>query len=409
MNRRSNGLDRAAVDDNDALAGLKAVIATHVYATSACDELRTFLLRKKTAKLLWIAHPLMYAERLSGSGFALFSDGAERRSWFPRIRKIPPVIGYFKDFFSTIAFTLGARDRFDVFIGVDPLNAIAGLVLKRIGITRRCVFYAIDYSPRRFQNSALNWIYHQLETLCATRCDETWNLSERMIEARLRFKGIRPDAGRQRVVPMGIWYREIERVPIEQVDKTEVIFMGHLLKKQGVQYFLAAMPELARQIPGIRLSVIGDGEYRATLEAMAAELGISDRVQFHGYVEDHAEVCRRIARAAVALALYERGDDISNFSYYSDPGKLKVYLGAGVPVLMSDVPHNAREIEERGCGLIVDLSPASIVAGVRKLIDPARLPAWREHALEFAREYDWNAIFSRAFAGVPDGRDAHRC
>jgi len=117
------------------------------------------------------------------------------------------------------------------------------------------------------------------------------------------------------------------------------------------------------------------------------------------HIKDHTEVEKLIAKSALAVALYERGDLERNFTYYSDPGKIKVYLGAGVPVLLTDVPYNAKEIEKEKCGKIVELEPKSIARAVVELMkNEDVLKKYRKNAIEYAKRFDWNLIFGRIFS-----------
>lgn len=51
---------------------------------------------------------------------------------------------------------------------------------------------------------------------------------------------------------------------------------------KGVDAVLRALPAVAASVPGIRYDVVGDGDDRRRLEALAAELGVADRVRFRG-------------------------------------------------------------------------------------------------------------------------------
>ncbi|MCP4649286.1 MAG: glycosyltransferase family 4 protein [PVC group bacterium] len=378
---------------------MKVVLASHVWVTGPCHEIKKYILRRDKGTLLYITHPLYYHDRLNGSGYELYSDGKLVREQYNKIRKIPEIINYFSAFFRNILYVFRTRESYDVYIGFNNLNALAGWFLKKIGKVNRCVYHVVDYTPQRFDNKLLNFIYHRIESFCAVHCDETWNLSGRMVDAREHFKGLRRElCGVQKVVPMGIWDEEMVRFDFESVHKTQLVFMGHLLKKNGVQFVLDAVPLIIEKIPKFTFLVIGDGEYLGKLKAQVSRLKIDKCVRFAGYVEDHAEIERMIAKSALAIALYESGNKEKNWTYYTDPGKIKVYLGSGVPVLLSDVPPNAREIEKEQCGKIVDLAPKDIAAAVVLMLqDPELLRIYRKNALAYSKQFDWQKMLDKAF------------
>lgn len=62
-----------------------------------------------------------------------------------------------------------------------------------------------------------------------------------------------------------------------------LLYAGRLIRWKGVEYLLKAMPHIR---PGnTRLWIAGEGTYRDTLEKLANDLGISERVTFLGKVE----------------------------------------------------------------------------------------------------------------------------
>ena len=96
----------------------------------------------------------------------------------------------------------------------------------------------------------------------------------------------------------GISLPDIER--IRPSDKTsDVIFAGRLIKAKGVKDLLMALAYLKTSQTRVNLSIIGDGPERAALEALSRELGIQDEVQFHGNIEDDAEVISMMKSAKV--------------------------------------------------------------------------------------------------------------
>ncbi len=376
----------------------KIIIATHVYATGPSHDVRDYLLERGVESLLFISHPLFFDQRLSASGFELYKGGKSIRAHQSRIKRIPTVLSYGKDVFLNIIWSVrGGRD-WDLYIGTDNLNALAGIILKWFGRVRKVVYYVIDYNPKRFQNRVFNRIYHWIDQFCVRHADETWNLSPRMEEARKEYFGF--SGGRQTVVPIGIWFDRFQRLDFSQINKQTLVFMGHILKKQGIQYVLEAIPLIIGAIPRFRFLVIGGGTYLKELKEQSAQLKIDDHVEFTGYIEDHKDVEAMLVRAGVAVAFYEKYDEHHNlsFTYFADPGKLKSYLAAGLPILTTNVSYNAREIEEKRCGRVVESSKESIAQAVIALMqDEHALQAYRENAIRYAQGFNWPNILDGVF------------
>jgi glycosyltransferase involved in cell wall biosynthesis len=122
-------------------------------------------------------------------------------------------------------------------------------------------------------------------------------------------------------------------------------------------------------------------------------------VVFHGFVDDHRDVESILADATVAVAPYVVDD--TNFSRYADPGKLKAYLGAGLPIVLTAVPPNAAAIAEAGAGRVVEDSPAALARGIEELMasEEGWLAASRA-ATTYAEAFDWNLIFARTLGSL---------
>lgn len=375
----------------------KAIIVIHEAATGPGHDLKDYLLGKNVDDLLFIAHPLFFVKssRKNSSYFELYKKGKLIKKHIGLHYNFPEIFLYIKDTIYTILWSFTIKGKIDLYVGLGNLNAIVGILLRFFGKVDKSIYYVIDYIPNRFQNPLLNSFYHQVEKICALYSDRTWNLSPRMIEER--NKKWNRSFPNQYVVLHGVHFDRIHRVPFESINKTEIIYMGGLLKKQGVQIVLEALPIISKRIKNIMFTIIGSGEYKEELERLVKKLRIEKYVQFLGYIADHHEVENRLAKAAIAIAMYEENKD--NFTYYTDPGKVKNYLGAAVPVLITDVPYIARVIEKAQCGIIVSYDK-DIVAKklIEFLTDLEKMKAYRKNSVEFAKKYDWDKIFTESLS-----------
>lgn len=113
-------------------------------------------------------------------------------------------------------------------------------------------------------------------------------------------------------------------------------------------------------------------------------------------MENLAEVERLLSYCAVSVAPYVDSED--NYVRYSDPGKVKAYLTAGLPVIITKVPAIAFEIEKRKCGIAIDYDKRQLVSAVVKLlINKTTLMNYRKNAYKMGKEYRWDKVFANAF------------
>ncbi len=106
-----------------------------------------------------------------------------------------------------------------------------------------------------------------------------------------------------------------------------LLFVGLLVERKGVDLLLAALAEAARTgLPDdVRLTVVGDGPERAALEASASGLGLASRVDFLGFRSD----VPHLMADADAFVLPARMEQ--------QPLVLIEAMASGLPVLATDV------------------------------------------------------------------------
>jgi L-malate glycosyltransferase len=105
--------------------------------------------------------------------------------------------------------------------------------------------------------------------------------------------------------------------------------------------FLKAAATLAGQCPSVEFVLVGDGPFRPSLERMAAELGIQDKVLFLGERHDIPAV---LASLDVSV-LVSSSESLSNVILES--------MAASVPVVATNVGGNAELVEDGKTGLLV--------------------------------------------------------
>jgi glycosyltransferase involved in cell wall biosynthesis len=111
----------------------------------------------------------------------------------------------------------------------------------------------------------------------------------------LAAKGIRhPNS---HVIPSGVDTRLF--APAEK-DPHLLLAVGRMVPKKSPQTTIAAFAGLAADYPDYRLEMIGDGPLLEPSRRLAAELGVADRVIFHG-LQNHVVVREKMARAAMFL------------------------------------------------------------------------------------------------------------
>ena len=383
-------------------SGRKSFVSVkHTYFESAGTpeaEMVRFL-RGRAASILYIRHPFPDAKEIPLNTTAVeygSGGGVIREHTAPALRG-NTLLFYMKDVILSLYYVLRSGRKYDLYAGSDNLNALAGIILRTLGRVRRVAFYVIDFTPARFPGRIMNGIYQAINKFCCYHADAVWNVSPAMIEGRERIGILRKKSAPQITVPLGCDYGRIRECANGERDDHAIVYFGGLRAEHGPGLVLDAFPAVLAEFPDAHVVFAGGGELRESLERRAAELGVTGRVRFTGFIASDAEAYRILNSCGLALATYPPGDD--TYKRYCDPGKVKIYLAAGLPVLITDVPAVAREIAERNAGKIVDHTPASLAAAITGIFrEPEEHVRMRERALALAAEYTWDAIWERTFS-----------
>jgi glycosyltransferase involved in cell wall biosynthesis len=370
----------------------RIVVAAHTSRIAGPVQALTGWLQARRARFTLLSLPFSYSglpcateQRFEAGRMTASIEGHASRGWDPWL--------WVKDLLFVVRRGL-AGPKADLFIGVDCLNALAGLLLRACGKAERVAFYVIDYTPRRFANPLLNWAYQAVDRVAATRSDVVWNLSERMRDVR-RAQGV-PE-GRNTLVPVGVELAKVAHPPRGRVRRHSLLYMGALHDGKGIQLAIEAFPRILKKVPQASLHIIGYGPFEAQVKALAAASPAAQRIHVPGGM-GHDQLFREVPRFGVALAPYL--DDPGSYTWWCDPTKPKEYLACGLPLIITKVPWVWERVADakRPLGVAIDYRQEQLVAAAVKLLGDDRF-YWRcrKNALEFASGLDWDAIYERAF------------
>ena len=133
-------------------------------------------------------------------------------------------------------------------------------------------------------------------------------------------------------------------------------FVGGFFPWHGLDTLIEALALVVKAFPTVRCLLVGDGETRASLEALVRELGLSAHVYFPGRV-DFDMVPKWIAASDVCVVLHRQ-----TRSYPGDSMKLWEYLACGRPVVATAGPGYGQTVEELQCGVSVKADDPSDLA-----------------------------------------------
>ena len=163
---------------------------------------------------------------------------------------------------------------------------------------------------------------------------------------------------RLRIIHCGVSPALYDRPDNRSGDGLHLVFVGRLAPVKGLRVLLSALAQSGRD--DVRLTIVGDGTERATLETQARPLG--ERVRFTGY-QSQEEVAQILSTAdAFILPSFAEGV----------PVVLMEALAAGLPVMATRITGVPELVDHGVSGLLV--TPGDPDALARAIDDLAARP-----------------------------------
>jgi glycosyltransferase involved in cell wall biosynthesis len=233
------------------------------------------------------------------------------------------------------------------------------------------IFYGY-YSPRRTA------VFTALERQAARWTDRIITLTDRGAQEHLA-RGI-GRAEQYVAVPSGVPTAELRaaapprgearaRLGLDP-DAFIVVGLGRLVPIKGFDLLARALPALVAQIPSARVLLVGDGAERRHLGAIAASMGVAERLRMTGETTDVASYLA----AADVVAVPSRNEGMGRVIVEA--------MALGLPVVATAVGGIPDVVTDGECGRLVE--PEDVDALAAALIELGRDPALRRKLGEAA-------------------------
>jgi len=199
------------------------------------------------------------------------------------------------------------------------------------------------------------------------------NLADTVVAPSPSIRDILVEIGVQKpvhVIPNGV-VTENFRYPERPLSKTRLgyaetdvlsVYVGRLSEEKNLETLLESFNVARKQVPSLRLLLVGDGRQRAELEQLAADLGLHDRVRFYG--ETPFAMVPNILAAADIFASASRSE--------VHPLTAIEAMAAGLPVVAPNAPGFVESVEN-DCSGILAANPQDLARALIRLGKDAEL------------------------------------
>lgn len=161
--------------------------------------------------------------------------------------------------------------------------------------------------------------------------------------------------------------RELQRT----CDLKRLVFVGRLVQAKGLDTLINALPPLVATGSVAVVDIVGDGEERRPLEQLAREVGVADRVRFHGYSDDPEQWMA----GRPIFVLPSRWEGL--------PLALLEAMASGCPIVATDVGGVGKVLEHGTSGVLVP--PNSVEGLIEAITALVSRPAYADSLGQAAR------------------------
>ena len=193
--------------------------------------------------------------------------------------------------------------------------------------------------------------------------------------------------------------------------KAVLLTFGLLSPNKGIENVILAMPQILSKHKNVVYIVAGathphilrrEGDtYRASLQALAKEVGVESQVIFHDRFVSPEEMAEFIGAADIYITPYRYEEQVVS-------GTLAYALGAGKAIISTPYWHAIELLDDRRGALVPFQNPGAIANKTIELLDtPAIRHAMRKRAYLFARDMVWKRVaqgYMGSFARVRSDR-----
>jgi len=309
----------------------------------------------------------------------------QRESFFPRYAQL---------IFWFTMFALTSVPRRSWIVAPHPPVFLFGRILRALKMHRLVLILQdiFDYDSTRLSGVLFNrYVRH-----CARSIRNVLYLSP-SIQERHAVKKRRPhDAGVRKRWSFGIKRRFDETELMNKASRvqnaatTVLGYIGVVRSCVGLETLM----EYARHDESIRVDIVGEGVYTEEFIKKCKDAGLDSRITCHGFLA--TEDLHVLASDWICgTMLYDTEGDL--YSRHGEPGKAKLYLALGLPVLMTQVSYIADEICQRKAGMVLsNCEPASVAGAVDEM--KREYAKYIDGVIAMAKEYDYQSKYDDDFA-----------
>lgn len=372
------------------------LLVSHYSGTpgSPTDKFYNYLIKKK-CRVFTIKHPLYPQNKYLKSEIS-----SNRQTVY---FKIPSFIQYFTESLYTLLFgfnILKNSNFFDLAICFDSLSFTHTYLLKYFLGIKKIVFYKIDFSNKRFSNSLLNFIYHQVNRFAYNSCDYCFSLFSSFIE---NIDPLHKKSNKTFLVK--------SVVDLSTINKKAKRYKNSIVYAGSVEYgsndfnpLFIALTRLKNDGFKFKFDIYGPIKPNNPLRLAVTKLKLDKFVFFREIIDNKTLIEEVLPQYQIGLATYitksKKNTPDHTFLGTDLTAKIVDYMAAGLPVVTTQINPGFEVIEKNKFGFLVDSSETWYFA-IKTLLSNRRVyKSMQNNAIKYSKLYDIEKVLTPIFKKI---------
>lgn len=263
----------------------------------------------------------------------------------------------------------------DIISSIDLDTILPGFLISKI-------------RSKKFVYDAHEYFTEVIEVVNRPRIKQIWEWVESLVVPRVKYAYTVSDGLKNLFeAKYGVLFEVIRNVPLlekfEEPQKSEknLVYIGAVNKGRGLEEMIEVMPFIDS-----KLFVYGDGDVYEELIVKVKDAGLSDKINFFGYIEPSQ--LREVTRQAYIGVLLLKNESLSY--YYSLANKFFDYMHAGIPQVVIDFPEYRTINAKYQVAELATLDKGSIIEAINKLLkDEVNYFHKKENCYKAREDFNW--------------------
>ena len=282
------------------------------------------------------------------------------------------------------AIKIGRQQDFDIVEGANFLSyPVAWKIGEHLDMPKVITYHDV-WIGKWIKNIGISGIFGEI--LERYTLSKKWDLivaNSNYTKENLKHIGL--DSNNIITIHNGVDFEKYQNIKVEKFGVPTVCTISRLVKYKRVDDLIKAVKIIKKDIPNIKLKIIGTGPEEANLKKLVSKRDLEENIEFLGFVENHDDIIR-ILKASHVFAL---PSIVEGFGIVVIEA-----MAAGIPYVASDIPPIVEATNNGIGGLLSEpVNSEDLALKIQELLrDESLRKTLMKDVNKHIKEYDWSII-----------------